>query len=84
MKYSVTIKKSVLKSLEKIQEPYFTSIKTALFNLAENPRPAGFKKLQGRDGYRIRVGNYRIIYEIFDNVLVVEVIHFGHRKDVYQ
>ena len=84
MKYKVIIKKSVLKSLEKIQEPFFNNIKTAIFNLADNPRPAGFKKLQGRDGYRIRVGNYRIIYEIFDDVLVVEVIHFGHRKDVYQ
>jgi len=84
MKYRVTIKKSVIKSLEKIQEPYYSSLKAALYNLAENPRPSGCKKLQGRDGYRIRVGDFRIIYQIFDDVLVVEVIHFGHRKDVYQ
>ena len=84
MAYQITIKKSVIKSLEKIQEPYYSNIKTALFNLADNPRPSGCKKLQGRNGYRIRVGDFRIIYEIFDEVLVVEVIHFGHRKDVYQ
>jgi len=84
MKYRVTIKKSVIKSLEKVQEPFYSSIKAALYNLAENPRPSGCKKLQGREGYRIRVGDFRIIYQIFDEVLVVEVIHFGHRKDVYQ
>ncbi len=84
MAYQITIKKSVFKSLEKIQEPYYSNIKTTLFNLADNPRPSGCKKLQGRNGYRIRVGDFRIIYEIFDEVLVVEVIHFGHRKDVYQ
>ena len=48
------------------------------------PRPMGNKKLKGRDSYRIRVGNYRVIYEIFDNILTVEVIDLGHRKDIYE
>ena len=53
-------------------------------NLAENPRPKGYKKLKGRTGYRIRVGNYRIIYEIFDDILLIDVIDLGHRKDIYE
>lgn len=56
----------------------------AIENLAENPRPKGYKKLKGRTGYRIRVGNYRIIYEIFDDILLIDVIDLGHRKDIYE
>jgi mRNA interferase RelE/StbE len=51
--------------------------------LGENPRPVGYKKLKGRNGYRIRTGNYRIIYDIFDTELVVDVITLGHRKSIY-
>lgn len=83
MRYSVTIKKRASKALEKINEPYYTSIKTAIYSFTDNPRPHGYKKLTGRDGYRIRVGDYRIIYEIFDKVLVVDVIDLGHRKEIY-
>ena len=49
----------------------------------KNPRPVGNKKLKGRDGYRIRIGNYRIIYDIFDSELIIDVIALGHRKDIY-
>jgi mRNA interferase RelE/StbE len=52
--------------------------------LADDPRPKGCKKLKGRDGYRIRTGNYRIIYEIFDTELLIDVIAIGHRKDIYE
>lgn len=83
MKYSVTIKKRALKALEKINEPYYSSIKVAIYSLADNPRPYGYKKLKERDGYRIRVGDYRIIYDIFDTILVVNVIDLGHRKEIY-
>lgn len=82
--YQIRIEKAVLKVLEKINEPYYSKIKTAIINLAKNPRPAGYKKLKGRDGFRIRVANYRIIYDIFDNILTVDVIDLGHRKDVYE
>jgi mRNA interferase RelE/StbE len=82
--YKVRIEKNVEKILEKINEPYFSKIKTAILNLAHNPRPSGCKKLKGRDGYRIRVSHYRIIYEILDDILLVEVIDLGHRKDIYQ
>ena len=83
MLYSLNFSKQALKELEKINEPYYTNIKQAIANLTENPRPQGYKKLKGRDGYRIRVINYRIIYNIFDNELIIDIIRLGHRKDIY-
>ncbi len=82
--YKLRIEKAVVKSLGKINEPYYSKIKTAILNLAKNPRPAGYKKLKGRDGFRIRVADYRIIYDIFDDILQVDVIDLGHRKDIYE
>jgi mRNA interferase RelE/StbE len=84
MAYNVTLKKRAIKALEKINEPYYFNIKEAIYNLADNPRPTGYKKLKGRDAYRIRVADYRIIYEILDSILLVDVIDLGHRKDVYE
>lgn len=84
MAYNVTIKKRAIKALEKINEPHYSHIKEAIYGLAINPRPSGYKKLKGRDGYRIRVADYRIIYEIFDDVLLVDVIDLGHRKEIYE
>jgi mRNA interferase RelE/StbE len=83
MAYRVTLKKRAIKALEKINEPYYSSIKQVIYSLANNPRPSGCKKLKGRDGFRIRVADYRIIYEIFDDILSVDVIDLGHRKDIY-
>jgi mRNA interferase RelE/StbE len=71
------------KKLSKIPEPYYSNLKTAILDLGNNPRPSGCKKLKGRDGYRIRVADYRIIYEIQDGILLVDVINLGHRKDIY-
>jgi mRNA interferase RelE/StbE len=84
MAYKVTFKKRVIKALEKINEPFYTNIKLAIYSLAEEPRPNGYKKLKGRKGCRIRVADYRIIYEIFDSELSIDVIDLGHRKDVYE
>lgn len=84
MAYTVTIKRQAVKSLEKVNEPYYTNIKEAIYNLANNPRPIGYKKLKGREGYRIRVADYRIIYEIFDAILLIDVIDLGHRKNIYE
>ncbi|MEO6721115.1 MAG: type II toxin-antitoxin system RelE/ParE family toxin [Ferruginibacter sp.] len=82
--YTLRIENAVVKALEKINEPYYSKIKTAILKLAKNPRPAGYKKLKGRDGFRIRVAGYRIIYDIFDNILTVDVIDLGHRKEIYE
>ena len=84
MPYQVTIKPRAMKTLEKINEPHYSAIRTAIYHLADNPRPQGCKKLKGREGWRIRVGDYRIIYNIFDNILIVDVVNLGHRKDIYE
>lgn len=84
MAYKVTLKKRAIKALEKINEPYYSNIKEVIYSLAYNPRPVGYKKLKGRDGYRIRVADYRIIYDIFEDVLMIDVIDLGHRKDIYE
>jgi mRNA interferase RelE/StbE len=57
MPYQLTIKSRAVKAMEKINEPDYSSIKTAIYNLADNPRPHGYKKLNGREGWRIRVGD---------------------------
>ena len=84
MVYQISIQRRAVKALQDISEPYFSALKSAIYSLAENPRPAGCKKLKGRNAYRIRVGDYRVIYEIFDNRLSIEVIALGHRKNVYE
>jgi mRNA interferase RelE/StbE len=83
MAYTITFRDKVIKSLIKINEPFYTAIKKQIYDLSENPRPQGYRKLKGRKGYRIRVGDYRVIYEIFDHVLLIEVVDLGHRKDIY-
>ncbi len=84
MSYSLNFSNKAFKSLEKIDEPYYSAIKQAIYNLTQEPRPHGYKKLTGRDGYRIRVASYRVIYNIFDKELLVDVIAIGNRKDVYE
>lgn len=83
MLYKVRVERKAQKKLSKIPEQYYSNIKTAILDLGNDPRPQGCKKLKGRDGYRIRVADYRIIYEIQDRVLLVDVIDLGHRKDIY-
>ncbi len=82
--YKVRIERKAQKRLDKIHSPYYSKIRTAILDLGNNPRPKGCKKLKGRKAYRIRVADYRIIYEIIDDVLLVDVIDLGHRKDIYQ
>ena len=83
MMYQVRVERKAQGKLSKIPEPYYSNIKTAILDLGNDPRPTGCKKLKGRDGYRIRVADYRIIYEIQDSVLLVDVVDLGHRKDIY-
>lgn len=84
MIYKVRIERKVQKILSKISEPYYSKIKLAILSLSQNPRPQGYKKLKGRDGFRIRVADYRIIYDIIDDFLYIDIIDLGHRKDVYE
>lgn len=83
-KYTAVLSKKAQKQLDKLSDNIAEPIIDAIARLEENPRPAGYKKLKGRGGYRIRIGNYRIIYDIFDTELIVDVITLGHRKDIYE
>jgi mRNA interferase RelE/StbE len=84
MKYTVLVERYAQKQLLKLDKKVIPTIKMAIAGLAEDPRPLGYIKLRGEDAYRIRVGNYRIIYEIDDDKIIVTVITVGHRKDVYK
>jgi mRNA interferase RelE/StbE len=83
-KYFVLIQPSAQKEIERLPKPAQTKVLKALVALSENPRPASCKKLVGTDAWRVRVGEYRIVYWIEDNVLSVEVVKVAHRKDVYR
>ncbi|MEQ1733318.1 MAG: type II toxin-antitoxin system RelE/ParE family toxin [Bacteroidia bacterium] len=82
--YSVVLSKKAQKQLDKYTDDIADPLINAITELENNPRPNGSLKLKGRDGYRIRVGNYRIIYEIIDNLLIIDIITIGHRKDIYE
>jgi len=82
--YTVLILPSAQKQLDKLPNNTAIRIEDKMMELQHDPRPTGCKKLKGRDAYRIRIGDYRAIYEIQDNKLIVTVINFGHRRDVYQ
>jgi len=81
--YRLFIEKSAQKKLDKITNPYQDKIINAIQDLSESQRPSGVKKLSGRDAWRIRIGNYRVIYEIDDNRQTVLIVNIDHRKDIY-
>ncbi len=82
--YSVVLTKTAQKQLDKLPVKVADTLLDALEELADNPRPDGCKKLKGRSGYRICKGDYRIIYDIGDDILIVEVVAVGHRRQIYE
>jgi len=82
--YNIQFKASVRKDLRKIPKKDVLKILTKIESLADKPLPPQAEKLSGDDKYRIRQGNYRILYQIEDDILVVTVVKVGHRKEVYQ
>ena len=82
--YKVYFRKSAAKELEKLPQKALRRIVERIESLANDPRPTGCEKLTGQQLYRIRQGDYRIVYSIQDNELTIWVIKIGHRKDVYQ
>ena len=85
MSYKVEILRGALKQLKKIPSELQERIQIKIDDLTTEPRPNGVKKLKGKENvYRIRVGNYRVIYDIFDDLLVVNVVEVGHRKNIYK
>ena len=83
MIYSIKILRKAQKQLLTLPKSDYLRVKDKIKSLAYDPRPSGCKKLTGREAWRVRVGNYRIIYQIDDNELIVTIIKIGHRKDVY-
>jgi mRNA interferase RelE/StbE len=84
MPYAVTFRSSAAKELRKLPVPMRNQISELIDFLATDPRPHGVKKMVGVDAWRIRVGDYRVIYSIVDEQLVVEIIKIGNRREVYR
>ncbi|MEM8525498.1 MAG: type II toxin-antitoxin system RelE/ParE family toxin [Bacteroidota bacterium] len=85
MKFQIVIKRKALKEIERLPKQYISKVRETIDQLEENPYPNGHRKLVGSlNDYRIRVGDYRIIYSVFEKELLVEVIRVRHRKDVYK
>lgn len=83
--YQIRWKTSAQKELRKLDTKVIPQILAVVESLAQNPYPQGYKKMSGMmSTYRIRKGNYRVIYSIVQTDLVIEVIRVGHRQDVYQ
>lgn len=85
MTYSIEVAPSVVRQLRKLEPAARRRVQAAVELLAQDPRPPGAKKLVGGDGeWRVRTGDYRIVYEVHDHVLRVLVVAVGHRRDVYR
>ncbi len=84
MVYSVKLKKSAEKELDSLPEKIHDKIISILLALKHNPSSSGIKKLHGREGYRIRVGNYRILFTIDKAAKEIEIYSIADRKDVYR
>ncbi|MCF6270219.1 MAG: type II toxin-antitoxin system RelE/ParE family toxin [Melioribacteraceae bacterium] len=82
-KYKIEIKKSAVKEISKLPIKELKKILKKIELLADNPRLFGAIKLSGDEKFRLRVGNYRILYQIFDDKLIIIVVKVRHRKDVY-
>ena len=83
-KYRITFKKSVAKDLRGIPNQDVKRILRRIDSLASDPRAEGCMKLSAQERYRVRQGLYRIVYEIRDDVLVVQVVKIAHRSSAYQ
>lgn len=85
MAYEVIVKPSAAKAIRKLDRTTQRRIVRLLEHLAEHPRPEGVVKMQGEENlWRLRIGDYRLIYEVHDDRLVVLVLRVGHRRDVYR
>jgi mRNA interferase RelE/StbE len=87
VKYRLEFYRTYFKDLERIPAPFRSGIKQKIESLAHDPRPEGSIKLQGSKKiplYRLRCGDYRVVYTIQDEILLVIVIELGHRKEIYR
>ena len=82
-RYTVEISASARRALRKLDGQARKRVVSAIVDLADDPRPDGCRKLQGRTEYRIRIGDYRVLYDVDDTRIRIEVVTVGHRRDVY-
>ena len=82
--YTIEFRPAALRELKRIDRATQPRLLGAIALLAKDPRPPASRPLRGRDGYRIRVGDYRILYTIADQRLLIVVVTLGHRRDVYE
>ena len=82
--YRIEVRPAAARALRKLDPDVRPRIQGAIALLAQDPRPPAARVLRGRLGYRVRVGDYRIIYTVADDVLLVVVVTLGHRRDIYE
>lgn len=85
MSYSIQLTSKAQKSLKKLEKRILIKIASLIDSLQDSPRPNGVKKMKGHDNrYRVREGDYRVVYQIDDGQLLILIIDLGHRKDIYR
>ena len=84
MAYAVFILRRAQRELSRLPNLDYERVRDAIRDLADNPRPPGCLRLTGREGWRIRVGIYRVIYDVDDALAAVTVLNVGHRRDIYR
>ncbi|WP_018952846.1 type II toxin-antitoxin system RelE family toxin [Thioalkalivibrio sulfidiphilus] len=83
--YRIEWKQSARKELRKLDRPLVSRLLKAIESLAKEPRPPGSKKLLGSDHtYRVRIGEYRVVYSVLDSILIVQIVAVGHRRQIYR
>ncbi len=83
-KYRIEIKRSVTKEIDRLPKNDLKRVLAKIETLAENPRPFDCQKLSAQEKYRVRVGDYRIIYSIEDDILIVFIVKVAHRREAYR
>ena len=82
--YKVELRRNAKKSLDGLQAQERHRITSALLNLEKNPRPKGVEKVRGTELWRIREGDYRLVYHIDDKKRIITIVRIGHRRDIYR
>jgi len=83
-RYRIELRPAAVRALRKLDPQVARRVQAAIALLAENPRPPAARRLRGRPAWRVRVGDYRVIYTIEDDVLLIVIVTLGHRRDIYE
>lgn len=83
-RYKIELRPAAARALRKLDPQVARRVQAAIALLAEDPRPPASRPLRGRPAWRVRVGDYRVIYTIEDDLLLIVVVTLGHRRDIYE